>query len=522
MSSVEKPFWQSLLDSLWVGKVSRRVQEKKIRAGLACDMGNIIATATHPILFALGDESSGKSTVLQRILQYPLLPSGPGIITRRPLEIQLFHKEMLTSPIFTLTLPGQAAPFVTHSPVEIRTRIQQNHEDIKNTSGIDSELATLKVEANCVPNLTIIDIPGLLAVAQDGEPSNIAQIAENIAREQLTRTSAVALVVSEAQANARHSPTLALLAKVKAIPILRVITKVDRALDNEWEQETQKSSALSEYFSTMPPDAISLRNYPHDRFEEAADAERKWFAKYLSDEEKKLYGARVGIDALMHRLNEIAEGVSRPSWKQTREAQERLTLTHLQAQVAELGPLSSSKEITDTVLQELFPGKKDSIREIVARCWSEQKFNLPDPNDLWVASVELNVDGFWNAVRLAIQTKLEEIFSRPALKLSRYQEFRNEVLKWWHTRTEEARSNFLHDWNSRQTFLRQLHATTALCEEACWQRAATHCMLHNLFTRLDAPQTFVEFSNQECEEVFQRRKLLLEQITTMREILEIL
>ena len=44
-----------------------------------------------PSIVVVGSQSSGKSSVLESIIGRECLPRGTGIVTRRPLILQLFH-----------------------------------------------------------------------------------------------------------------------------------------------------------------------------------------------------------------------------------------------------------------------------------------------------------------------------------------------------------------------------------------------------------------------------------------------
>lgn len=46
-----------------------------------------------PQITVLGSQSSGKSSVLENIVGRDFLPRGTGIVTRRPLVLQLIHRE---------------------------------------------------------------------------------------------------------------------------------------------------------------------------------------------------------------------------------------------------------------------------------------------------------------------------------------------------------------------------------------------------------------------------------------------
>lgn len=46
-----------------------------------------------PQIVVVGSQSSGKSSVLESFVGYDLLPRGSGIVTRRPLILQLVHAQ---------------------------------------------------------------------------------------------------------------------------------------------------------------------------------------------------------------------------------------------------------------------------------------------------------------------------------------------------------------------------------------------------------------------------------------------
>jgi GTPase SAR1 family protein len=50
-----------------------------------------------PQIVIIGGQSSGKSSVLESLVQKDFLPRGSGIITRRPLILQLIHNPPCTA-----------------------------------------------------------------------------------------------------------------------------------------------------------------------------------------------------------------------------------------------------------------------------------------------------------------------------------------------------------------------------------------------------------------------------------------
>lgn len=64
------------------------------------DVFNTVGTETiHlPQIVVVGNQSSGKSSVIEAIVGKDFLPRGAGIVTRRPLILQLIHIEAKDSP----------------------------------------------------------------------------------------------------------------------------------------------------------------------------------------------------------------------------------------------------------------------------------------------------------------------------------------------------------------------------------------------------------------------------------------
>lgn len=57
----------------------------------------------------LGQQSAGKSSVLESIVGLDFLPRGDGVVTRRPLELRLNHLYDKAKPwaIFSEEVPGK-------------------------------------------------------------------------------------------------------------------------------------------------------------------------------------------------------------------------------------------------------------------------------------------------------------------------------------------------------------------------------------------------------------------------------
>uniref|UniRef100_A0A8C1VQA1 Uncharacterized protein n=1 Tax=Cyprinus carpio TaxID=7962 RepID=A0A8C1VQA1_CYPCA len=123
-----------------------------------------------PAIAVIGDQSSGKSSVLEA-LSGVALPRGSGIVTRCPLELKMIRtkdEEKWQGRIKCMAGPGV---------------------------GISNELISLQIISASVPDLTLIDLPGIARVAVKGQPENIGDQIKRLIRQFVTKQETINLVV---------------------------------------------------------------------------------------------------------------------------------------------------------------------------------------------------------------------------------------------------------------------------------------------------------------------------------------
>lgn len=148
-----------------------------------------------PQLVVVGTQSSGKSTVLNRILSMDLLPMGGNMVTRVPLNLHLINSphnvddknKSTTKLIFGDFIEGNFTPTKTitfqgkptgENILDIQHQIDK--ETVKRagkTMNISSNEIHIRIYSPNVPNLTLIDLPGLTMVActDRGQPKEIKE-----------------------------------------------------------------------------------------------------------------------------------------------------------------------------------------------------------------------------------------------------------------------------------------------------------------------------------------------------------
>uniref|UniRef100_A0A8C8SU39 Dynamin-1-like protein n=1 Tax=Pelusios castaneus TaxID=367368 RepID=A0A8C8SU39_9SAUR len=193
-----------------------------------------------PQIVVVGTQSSGKSSVLESLVGRDLLPRGTGIVTRRPLILQLVH----VSPEDRRQTSGDEngidaeewGKFLhTKNKIytdfdEIRQEIENETERISgNNKGISPEPIHLKIFSPNVVNLTLVDLPGMTKVPVGDQPKDIElQIRELILRF-ISNPNSIILSVTAANTDMATSEALKIARDVDpdGRRTLAVITKLD-------------------------------------------------------------------------------------------------------------------------------------------------------------------------------------------------------------------------------------------------------------------------------------------------------
>ncbi|XP_060050616.1 dynamin-1-like protein isoform X4 [Erinaceus europaeus] len=206
-----------------------------------------------PQIVVVGTQSSGKSSVLESLVGRDLLPRGTGIVTRRPLILQLVH----VAPEDKRKTSGEendpAAWKGARHPSkgveaeewgkflhtknklytdfdEIRQEIESETERISGSNkGVSPEPIHLKIFSPNVVNLTLVDLPGMTKVPVGDQPKDIElQIRELILRF-ISNPNSIILAVTAANTDMATSEALKISREVDpdGRRTLAVITKLD-------------------------------------------------------------------------------------------------------------------------------------------------------------------------------------------------------------------------------------------------------------------------------------------------------
>ncbi|XBW35651.1 hypothetical protein QEN19_001224 [Hanseniaspora menglaensis] len=249
-----------------IDKLSNVIYEQNLNSGV--DSDDLIDL---PNITVIGSQSSGKSSILETLVGKDFLPRGTGIVTRRPLVLQLCNIKETDIAVLDLDHSDldaqQENNFGEISLEEHLKRTNDNYQRSSNTKplmewgeflhypgkrffnfgdirkeieketfriagknkGISNNPINLKIYSPNVVNLTLVDLPGITKVPIGEQPADIEAQIKNLIYDYISKPNCIILAVSPANQDLVNSESLKFARDVDPLGkrTIGVITKLD-------------------------------------------------------------------------------------------------------------------------------------------------------------------------------------------------------------------------------------------------------------------------------------------------------
>uniref|UniRef100_A0A8D3DDP2 Interferon-induced GTP-binding protein Mx n=1 Tax=Scophthalmus maximus TaxID=52904 RepID=A0A8D3DDP2_SCOMX len=252
-----------------------------------------------PQIAVVGGQSAGKSSVLENFVGRDFLPRGSGIVTRRPLILQLVNSVAE----YAEFLHCKGRKFVDFD--EVRMEIEAETERLTGSNkGISPIPINLRVYSPNVLNLTLIDLPGMTKVAVGDQPQDIEHQIRDMLLQFITKESCLILAVTPANTDLANSDALKIAKEVdpQGLRTIGVITKLDLM-----DEGTDARDILENKLLPLRRGYIGVVNRSQKDIDGKKDiraalaAERKFF---LSHPAYRHIAERMGTQHLQKTLNQ--------------------------------------------------------------------------------------------------------------------------------------------------------------------------------------------------------------------------
>jgi len=295
-----------------------------------------------PRIVAIGEESSGKSSTLERLAMLSVFPSDENLCTRVPIELRLRHRarealpegfrergyavmRMIPGPRSTLAGDLTAEPMC---PTEVAQRVRGWMERLVEAAngslrGVAEDRLVIELYSSRCVNLDLIDLPGIVAGNIPGEPADMMQRTRDVSGMFLSDVNNphtfVIAVVSARDARIRNSQALELVQRYSKVQFtIGALTMADLAgdsrLEDPFKRLADRLNAKAEDTPELGLGYVALKNRDTvtktlASLEEANAEEAAWFKEHLPE-----HIALCGIESLIDRLVDKVESYTRGPW----------------------------------------------------------------------------------------------------------------------------------------------------------------------------------------------------------------
>lgn len=295
-----------------IGDLSKLIELNDVINGIFSDIGN--NKITMPNIVVVGMISSGKSTLLNRIIGFRLLPTGINMITKTPIEIKMkYMKESYTTVQIGKYINGEFSCVntckINLSPneTEIKTinqyLIKLTNNIVKGRNTINKTPIVIMISSPNVKTFSLVDLPGFipnwssvdkLDESQQLIKANneiIANEIKKLATEYIKRERTIVMAIVQANKKINDDVGIALVKEIakdqKYINVCCVLTKPDLLENNCDEIIFIKEALNGKLKDTLMVSENKLCSSGYFVVNNNTIEEAKYFEKHYPDQQHK-------------------------------------------------------------------------------------------------------------------------------------------------------------------------------------------------------------------------------------------